>query len=195
MKIDEILYFSPNYKYSELNWDDKEKMIEAFRDRVKGFYIQPAEQLNKDKKGFATGVLCITTIDFLAKFFYNNDANRMKKWLKKNIKEFKEVDPNHINRTLADRFYDEFRNGLIHEGRIKNVGQFSYDFPGIIEVEEGVMIVNPDKLICKINTIFDNFIIKVKECESLFLQFNESLRKDFKKEIEYTKKNVSDYNQ
>jgi len=71
--------------------------------------------LNKDKKGFATGVLCITTIDFLAKFLYN-DANRMIKWLKKNIKEFRKVDPNYKSRTLADRFYDEFRNGLIHKG-------------------------------------------------------------------------------
>lgn len=96
------------------------------------------------------------------------------------------------SRTLADRFYNEFRNGLIHEGRIKDAGQFSYDFPEIIKVEEGVMIVNPDKLICKINTVLDNYIMQLKESESFFLKFKESLRNDFIKEIDFIKKrNIS----
>lgn len=112
----------------------------------------------------------------------------MVKWLKKNIKEFCKIDPNFTNRTLADRFNDEFRNGLIHEGRIKNVGQFSYDFPEIINMEEEVMIVNPGKLLCKIEFLLDNYIKQVKESESLFLKFRESLRKDFKREIDYIKK-------
>ena len=67
MKIGEILYFSPNYKFWDFIWDEKENLIDAFKDRVKGFYIQPAEKLSKDKKGFAAGFLCIPTIDFLAK--------------------------------------------------------------------------------------------------------------------------------
>ncbi len=188
MKISKILYFSPKYKYLELNWDEKDKLIEAFRDRVKGFYIQPAEQLNSDEKGFATGVLCITTLDFIAKFFYNNDANRMKKLLKNKIEEFSRVDPYFTNKTLADRFYEEFRNGLIHEGRIKNAGQFSYDFLEIVKVEEEVMIVNPGKLLCKINSIFDNYITQIKESDLLYLKFKESLRGDFKREIDYIKK-------
>jgi len=187
MKIKELLYFSPKDKYSELNWDKRDELIRAFENRVKGFYLQPAEQLNKNKMGFATGVLCMTTMDFLAKLFFNN-SKRMVKWLKKNIKEFCKIDPNFTNRTLADRFNDEFRNGLIHEGRIKNVGQFSYDFPEIINMEEEVMIVNPGKLLCKIEFLLDNYIKQVKESESLFLKFRESLRKDFKREIDYIKK-------
>ena len=113
IKINEILYFSPKCKYIDLKWDEKDKLIQAFKDRVEGFYIQPAEQLNIDKKGFATGVL-LTIIDFLAKIFYQ-ERNKMKKWLKDNITEFKKVDPNFSGiRTLSDRFYEEFRDGLIH---------------------------------------------------------------------------------
>ncbi len=67
MKIGEMLYFSPKYKFSDLKWDDKKTLIEAFKDRVRGFYLEPARQLNDAKKGFATGVLCVTTIDFLAR--------------------------------------------------------------------------------------------------------------------------------
>lgn len=191
MRISEILYFSPKYKYSELDWDNKENLIEAFIDRVEGYYIQPTELLNEDKKGFATGVLCITTIDFLAKFLYTG-ANRMIKWLKKNIKAFNKLDPNLTSRTLADRFYDEFRNRLIHEGRIKNAGQFSYDFPDIIKVEKNVMIVNPNILLNDLMTILENFINRIKVSESEFLKFKESLIRDFTQEINYVKNdNVS----
>lgn len=147
MRIGEILKFSPNYKYLDLDWDKKECMINAFKDRVKGFYIQPAEKLNKDEKGFAAGVLCITTIDFLAKIDYK-ERNQIKKWLKDNIDDFKKPDPDFSgNRTLADRFYDEFRDGLIHEGRIKNGGQFSYEYQVIIKLEDEAMIVNPEILL------------------------------------------------
>ncbi len=186
MRINEILHFSPKYKYSELDWDNKQNLIETFIDRVEGYYIQPAELLNQDKKGFAIGVLCIATIDFLAKFLHTG-ANRMKKWLKKNIKAFNEIDPNLKSRTLADRFYDEFRNGLIHEGRIKNVGQFSYDFPEIIKVEKHVMIVNPEMLLSDLKTIIENYINRIKDSESEFLRFKECLIKDFTKEIDYAK--------
>ena len=64
-KVDGMLYFSPQYKFSDLRWDDKENLINAFRDRVRGFYLEPALKLNHEKFGFATGALCITTVDFL----------------------------------------------------------------------------------------------------------------------------------
>jgi len=188
MKIGKILYFSPNYKFWDLKWDEKENLIDAFKDRVKGFYIQPAEKLNKDKKGFAAGVLCITTIDFLTKIDYK-ERNKIKNWLKDNINDFKKPDPNYSGRrSLADRFYNEFRDGLIHEGRIKSGGQFSYDYQELIKLEDKVMIVNPDILLLEINNFFNKFIIKINRDDTTFYQFRDSLRNDFIKEIELSKK-------
>ena len=188
MKIGEILYFSPNYKFLDLKWDDKENLIKAFNDRVQGFYIQPTCQLNKDEKGFAAGILCITTIDFLAKIDYKV-RNQIKKWLKDNIDDFKKSDPDFRgNRSLADRFYDEFRDGLIHEGRIKNGGQFSYDFQLLIKLQDGAMIINPDIFLKEIINYVDKFIIKITQDDTTFYKFRDYLKQDFQKEIELARK-------
>jgi len=125
MNVRDVLYFSPKYKFSDLKWGNKTSLIIAFRNRVDGFYLEPAKQLNKDKSGFATGVLCITTVDFLARISIGTDRvrERITDWLKTNIVGFR-GNLNSPKQTLANRFYDEFRNGLVHEGRIKNAGQF-----------------------------------------------------------------------
>ncbi|MCX9009527.1 MAG: hypothetical protein OIN66_00255 [Candidatus Methanoperedens sp.] len=128
--VDEQLLFTPGLKYSEIKWDNDDALIEAFKDRVKGFYLDPAKCLNDSEKyAFATGVLCVSTIDLLACITISCNSRtvgmRFKQWLKEHITAFDNSDPN--SDILADKFYDEFRNGLVHEGRIKNVGQFSYD--------------------------------------------------------------------
>jgi hypothetical protein len=47
MKIGDILYFSPNYKFNQIDWDNKEDLINAFKNRVDVFYLNPADDLNK----------------------------------------------------------------------------------------------------------------------------------------------------
>jgi hypothetical protein len=34
MIIGDKLYFSPKYKFTDLKWDDKKNLTDAFRDRV-----------------------------------------------------------------------------------------------------------------------------------------------------------------
>ena len=191
MRVGDILHFSPNYKFLDLKWDDENILIDAFKDRVKGFYLEPAKQLNEDKKGFATGVLCVTTIDFLARIATGIDKvrERIPKWLKDNIEDFKEVNPDRLGQTLADRFYDEFRNGLVHEGRIKNAGQFlysskKYDFEELVKIEERIMVVNPDRLLNAINTSFEKYMDQVEKNEFAFHQFRCALIRDFQEDIE-----------
>jgi hypothetical protein len=177
MKIGDILYFSPRYKFLDLKWDNKNILIDAFEDRVKGFYIEPAKKLNEDKKGFATGILCVTTIDFLARIATDTNGvrKRIVEWLETNVKEFSENDPDNQKQTLANRFYEEFRNGLVHEGRIKNAGQFSYDFEKLVNVMNGVMVVNPRCLINVIETSFKNYVDKIKKEESALRQLRCAL--------------------
>ena len=190
MRIGDILYFSPNYKFSVLNWDDKKILIDAFKDRVKGFYIKPAEKLNGDKNGFAAGVLCATTIDFLARITIEADnvGERIERWLRKYITEFNQKVPDNRSRTLARRFYEEFRNGLVHEGRIKNCGQFSDNFSELIHMEDKIMVINPVLLLEEIKTSFETYIDNVENDTSLFHQFRRALIRDFGDDVECAKR-------
>jgi hypothetical protein len=176
------LYFSKNLRFSEVNWNDKKSVTDAFKNRVETFYLEPAKKLIETGDpfyAFAVGVLCVSTIDFLACVSINPRAvgERFKQWVRDNISEF--------DKTLADRFYLEFRNGLVHEGRIKNCGQFSFDTDNeLFKTMKGAMIVNPSLLLEAITNSFNIYINKVEK-EPLEFQKLEAYLKNFKKEINY----------
>ena len=104
MKIGDILYFSPNYKFNQIDWNNKEELIEAFKDRVNGFYLNPADALNKKGYGFVAGLTSIATIEFIARIsIRGNSGSRFINWLCKNITYFNENDTDNTKRTLAKR--------------------------------------------------------------------------------------------
>lgn len=187
MKIGNILYFSPNYKFTQIEWDYKEQLLKAFRDRVEGFYLHPAQDLNQKRYGFVAGLVCVATIDFLARISIGgNTGDRFETWLCKNTTELRKKDPSN-NRTLSRRFYEEFRNGLVHEGRIKNCGQFSYEFKDLVSVNDGVMLVNPERLLDEITKAFEKYMQEVKENEEDFRKFKKALKRDFQADVEYAR--------
>jgi hypothetical protein len=190
MKKGENIYFSPEYKFSDLEWDNKESLIQAFCDRVNGYYLKPCEKLGEEKEvGFAMGVLCITTIDFLARIStgIGQTKKRIKKWLLNNIEEFKMKDPNDEKKTLSDRFYEDFRNGIVHEGRIKRAGQFSFESE-ILSVENGIIVVNPKLLLREITEAFEKYIHEIKNDKFAFEKFRCSFINDFHEDFELATK-------
>jgi len=174
MNIGDILYFSPKYRFIELDLDDENNLISAFQDRVEGFYLKPARELKQKEHAFARGVLCVTAIDFLARIEQGTDKvrQRFEKWFQSNAKEFTGDDPDNPSQLLSRRFYDEFRNGLVHEGRIKNGGQFSYEFEDkLVDVNERIMTVNPSCLLDEIDGALKRYIDKLKKEKFAFQAF------------------------
>ncbi len=70
MRERDALYFSPNYKFFDVKFNNPKELVNMFADRVYGFYINPAKLLCKNGHGFATGLLCVATIDFLSRITY-----------------------------------------------------------------------------------------------------------------------------
>lgn len=174
MDIKGEIYFSPRFKFIDIDWDDNDKLIDAFRDRVEGFYLSPAKILNEKKYGFAAGLLCVAAIDLLATIFLGR--NNFYKWTKRNIKCLSDYN-------ISIRFYKNFRNGLVHEGRIKNGDQFSYRVEDIIFYED-ILLVNPKNLLEQIESAFYKYIKYLKTDDEMFASFKETLKQEFKREIE-----------
>jgi hypothetical protein len=98
------------------------------------------------------------------------------------------MDSNNRSRTRARRFYEEFRNGLVHEGRIKNCGQFSDNFSELIHMEDTIMVINPVLLLEAIKTLFETYMDNVKDDTSLFHQFRCALIRDFGDDVEWARR-------
>jgi hypothetical protein len=192
----DVLHFSPKYRFIDLKWDDKDNLIRAFQDRVEGFYVRPAKKLNQEKESaFAVGVLCVATVDFLARIETGSDKvkERFEKWVRSNIEQFNKANPDDASQTLAYRFYDEFRNGLVHEGRIKNAGHFSYDCGELVDTiavngTGRVMRINPDILLGLIAESLEKYLHRLRNEEFAFQAFRCALTRDFQRDVEYAMK-------
>ncbi len=183
------LHFSPKYTFfnlhTALSKNNRELLVKMLRDRVYGFYLRPAKLLSQKGKGFSNGLLCAAAIDFLARMQYPeyeklfpNDfvKRRIVDWLKTNIQEFnKDI--------FCIRFYYDFRCGLVHEGRIKPFGEFSFQQNGLIEQKDGVIRINPKILLEKVENAFDNYLIILKKDDGAFKKFKKTLKKDFGPEV------------
>lgn len=171
MRIGEILYFSRGYKFEDIDFENKEQILEAFKDRIVGWYLDPAGILlscsnavkEEEKMGevigyeFAAATLIAAAIDAIARYWYGKLDNeiikvrggvgrRIKKWLIKYVgKDFTKTIENRENKTLARIFYEDFRNKLVHAARVDNGGQFYSRLPEmsgkIIDYNEQTNIV------------------------------------------------------
>lgn len=142
MRIGDVLFFSPRFKFAELNFEDTHTLVEAFQDRVYGFYLRPAERCIDAGEGFAAGLICCAAIEFIAKAFGYEHASE---WLRAKVPDFGDDEK------LTRRFWTLFRDGLAHEGRVKSFGggsgQFSLDLPKTVTNLDSVVIVNPRLLL------------------------------------------------
>ncbi len=183
MRIGDLLYFSPNYRFGDLDFNDAEGTIEIFRDRVEGFYLQAVGDLLSQDHAFAAGVVCTAVIDLLARHSAGeSDGHRFEEWLERNIPEFARPDPLDPPRTLARRIYKDFRCGLIHEGRIKRMGQFSLSGP-LVRAENGVLIVNPKLLLDALSAAFDRYCSALQANRREYEHLVGTLSRDFEDEL------------
>lgn len=164
MRIEDAIYFSSKYKILDIDFDNKTCVIDAFKSRINDFYIKPAIQL-VDNSFFAAGLLSVCTIDLLARYEFTTSkvGERFINWINTHIKEFNIEDYNNPGKKLSDRFYLDFRNGLVHEGRIKGGSQFSDFFPDLITLEGKIMVINAGLLITAISNSFNCFIEQLTE--------------------------------
>ena len=194
------LYYSPSCKFEDLKRliDNKEErgLLKCFEERVEELYLKPAyvliEEANNKKSDnssmglvFSAGLICVSAIDFLGRFYFGCPKDevecRFVGWL------LKYMSP-PFNALLAKKFYKDFRNGLVHECRIKNGGEFSLNKGETIKGEvddNGVryLVVNPEKLLKKLEDGFKNYLDDLRQDENMLSQLVECLKKDFKEDF------------
>ena len=146
-------YFSPSYNVYIMRKEvlpNPNLLCKAFRERVYEYYIKPA----KNVSAFAQGVLCSTLIDFLAKIIYPNMGVGVR------IREFL-VNKINFSKDNAKSFYYYVRNGLIHEGRVKCGCYLDNDIEETVQLTEGVLKFNPEKVLKEVEIWLKTYFKKV----------------------------------
>src|SRR4051812_38015830 len=105
MRINDIIYFSPSLKLEDLDLNNRQLVLVSFSERITEYYLNPISILVDKKMAFAAGALECLLIDAFARYSTEDEkvGNRFKNWCKYNL---------NISESVADSFYDFFRNGL-----------------------------------------------------------------------------------
>lgn len=195
VNVEGFLYFSPNIKFDkfksgQLNPDE---IIDCFIDRTKEFFLNQARDLlYKSPFGsIAGGLILVSTIDYLAR--YNNliafdecgkVGERIERWLEEYVPDIKE----------PKTFYKHFRNGLVHEGRIKGGGAFEINDNNLITKYSDTLIINPIRLLEEVEKGLVRFCDNLKQIYDKKIKFINFLKDDFKQDhnigIYVTKRNL-----
>ena len=185
------LYYSPSYKFEDLkkaiNNGDKDKIIIMFKERVKELYLKPARLLIEHAKEdrnmgfvFSAGLICVSVIDFLGRFYMGcpekDVRSRFICWLLSYMRP-------PFDGYSANRFYEDFRNGLVHECRIKNGGEFSLSIQKPLVKREGYLVVNPKVLLEKIKNGFNKYLEDLRKNNILSEELINCLKKDFESDF------------
>ena len=149
MRIGDLLYIGPGFRCDQVDLDGPELPMQ-FQDRMIGFYIEPGEKCARSGYVFAAGVFLVSCIDALARFkFGDGVGGRFRKFLHREL---------HFDDSITQRFYDDFRNGLVHEARLKNGGQFSLETKTTVSELNGLLRINPDYLAQEVRAALHSYV-------------------------------------
>ena len=186
MNIDNEIYFAEGIKSSEIDFDNRHGLINAFYKRIVGYYIQPARMLVESQYAFSAGVIVSALIDAIATYSILKGDN-----IKELIKDLafpRGIDAEAIDR-FAKEFDDNFRNGLIHEGRIKNGGQFAFRGGALFSYESEFLIIDPRVLLKIVHDYFEQYIEKLLSSDPHYFVFHSKIKRQFEAEILAIKRN------
>jgi hypothetical protein len=182
MRIQDILYYAPGVKMELLLAFTSQQIIDVYKKRIDGYYLEPADILNREKKPFGAGDLCFDAIDAIARYQLKSKkvGYRFKKWISR-LPDF-----NRLSWDELERVYDDFRNGVTHEARVKNGGQFTYGITKAVDIVDGVVLVNPKLLLEQVSGEFNKEIREIKNNEREAQRISEWIKEDLKEDLKRT---------
>lgn len=176
MRIDDKLYFAPGIEFGEIDIDGP-RLPDQLKCRLNGFYIEPAEKCAQCGYTFAAGLLLVSCIDALAYMRFGGGVReRFERFACEQLQSFSSSD-------LAKHFYDDFRNGLVHESRVKNCGQFSLDVRATAIRSDHSLIVNPEYLAKEVASALDSYVDLLERDDGERRRLENTLRADFSEEF------------
>lgn len=153
MREGDDLYFAPGIRFSKVDLDG-EALPGQLAQRIRGYLLDPARLCLESRHAFAAGLILVSTVDFLAGLHHDAESLNSR-GVGADFRLFVRRRLQSFTGDLHQRFYDEFRNGLSHEARIKNAGEFSFDWPHTVRLAGGRMCINPRYLLAEVETALE----------------------------------------
>ena len=170
-----IIKISPNYTSDYLSDNSDLKKIDVFSDRVTGWFLDWADDLNnKPHAGFAVLHLSFSYFEFISIFMKGEDSDRRSKiFFKEGVSSvFPEL--NEQSEQFIDDFiellYKNARCGFFHSGMVKK-GIILQDHENAITFKNGIVYIDRYKFVSTIRNHFNKYVSELKSKKDLIEKF------------------------
>jgi hypothetical protein len=182
VRISETLYFAPGIPFSQLALGG-EALPEQFGARINGYYLRPAVRAAAAGDGFAAGLLAVVAIDALSRLEFGPNRRR-----RRVVRDFVLFARHHLpsfqTEGHAALLYDSFRNGLVHEGRLKNGAQFELGRDTTLSLVGGLPVIAPDRLVGEVAAALEGMVNQLRSSVNFRRELTTLLRREFAFELQ-----------
>jgi hypothetical protein len=177
-RIADDLYFAPEITFAKLDIVRGERLPTQFRQRMAGFYLNPAIDLAEDNHAFAAGVLVVCAIDALALLTAGSQST-----VTERITAYCRNIPELTGKENARIFCESFRHGLVHHARVKDGNEFSNGISKIAVRHGQHLAVNPLLLAKKVLEMLDAYVEDLNRNPASKAAFLKKIKRTFKYEL------------
>lgn len=183
MREGDVLYFAPELRFSDLDLEGA-SLPDHLGRRMQGYYLDPARRCIESGDAFVAGLILMSTIDFLSGLHYEASQLRTRS-VGSDFNQFVREHLPGVSGVASDRLYDEFRNGLFHEARIKNAGEFSFDRKQSAWLSADRLCINPEYLLHEVEECLAARLTLLQQDESARIRLARRIRSLFQAELAF----------
>lgn len=200
-------FFSKEVLYSQIDRSDLGQIVDAYRQRIHDWYLNPAKELAKNVH-FAFSVMALNCllIDTLSQFMAGIDSsskNEFKNLIRNKLPDIysSKIDPpiRHQDGTrkedlcdIADVLYHGFRCGILHQAHIPPYGgvapgannAIQQTTSGLVKYKDSgadcpSVIVNPLMLLEDLEKVFEIYLRDLSERDPKTAELRENFKRKF----------------
>ena len=175
-RLGEILLFAPGVPFDDFDRTGQRLPTQLYQ-RIKGFYVAPAIVLARSKDAFASGLLIVCAMDHLGHLMSGASGSGAR------FKDCSRLIPDLAEGDTPDVFYEDFRNGLVHGGRVKNASEFKLGLGRVARRHRTRLVVDPLELATAFGGVLKQYIANVYTDPSQHQQLAKRLTKTFHLEL------------
>lgn len=182
MKVGDHVFFAPGIRFRDLDLDGTQ-LPEQYGARIEGYYLTPAQRAAEAGDAFASGLLTLTAVDAMSRMYYGPNRTKRRRvhsdfqsFAHQRLASFAEPE-------TAKILYEKFRNGLIHEARLKDGCQFELQRSRTFDNSGPAPIIDPARLVVEVRAALEVLVSEMKSSQQFRREFSNCLRREFSFEL------------
>lgn len=172
MRVGDVIFFAPEVPFEAVDLSG-ETLPEQILARVDGYYLDAADYCIRARFAFAAGVLIVTCIDAVSEFDRGPKSRQnFLTFVRARLPTFKEE-------RNASLLYEEYRNGLVHEGRLKKGCQFALGLGRTLDTTGAYPVIDAGGLLNEVRGAIHQLVKEMQGSKPFREQLVRYVRRKF----------------